>query len=107
MNEIRCPHCGTVFTIDEAEYASLVQPVRTAEFEKELHSRLAEADKAKKAEIALAEAKVAQLAQEVAAKKDAEIQRLENEIDGADKAQSLAIAKADNGGAEGSEREGC
>ncbi|MCA0306411.1 MAG: DUF2130 domain-containing protein [Actinobacteria bacterium] len=95
MNEIKCPHCGTVFTIDEAEYASLVQQVRTAEFEKELHSRLAEADKTKKAEIALAEAKVAQLAQEVAAKKDAEIQRLESEIEGAGKSQSLAIAKAD------------
>ena len=95
MNEIKCPHCGTVFAIDEAEYASLVQQVRTAEFEKELHSRLVEAEKAKKAEIELAEAKVAQLAQEAAAKKDAEIQRLKNEIEGAGKSQSLAIAKVD------------
>ena len=58
MNEIKCPHCGTVFTIDEAEYADIVQQVRTAEFEKELHTRLAEAEKAKQTEIELAVSKV-------------------------------------------------
>jgi hypothetical protein len=94
MNEIKCPHCGTVFTIDEADYASLVQQVRTAEFTKELHARLAEAEKAKNAEIELAETKVTQRAQEAAAQKDAEIQRLKNEIEGAGTAQALAIAKA-------------
>lgn len=94
MNEIRCPHCMTVFTIDEADYASLVQQMRTAEFEKELHARLAEAEKARKSEIELAEAKVAKHAQEAVAKKDAEIQRLKNELDGADRAQELALARA-------------
>jgi hypothetical protein len=94
MNEIKCPHCGTVFTIDEADYASLVQQVRTTEFEQELHARLAEAEKAKEVEIKLAETKVAQQAQEAAAKKDAEIQRLKNEIEGATTARALAIAEA-------------
>src|SRR6478672_3131168 len=93
-NEIKCPHCGTVFTIDEAKYADIVQQVRTAEFEKELHDRLAEAEKVKKAEIELAEAKVAQRTQQAAAEKDAEIQRMKNEIEGADTAQALAIARA-------------
>lgn len=94
MNEIKCPHCGTMFTIDEADYASLVEQVRTAEFEKELHARLAEADKAKKAEIELAEVKVAQQAQQAAAEKNAEIQRLKNEIEGARTAEALNLAKA-------------
>jgi hypothetical protein len=94
MNEIRCPHCMTLFTIDEEDYASLVQQVRTAEFENELHARLAEADKARTAEIELVEARVAKQAQEAAAKKDAEIQRLENELRSADRAQELALAKA-------------
>ncbi|MFV8053892.1 DUF2130 domain-containing protein [Mycobacterium sp. 48b] len=83
-----------MFTIDEADYASLVQQVRTAEFEKELHVRLAEAEKAKKAEIKLAEAKVAQQAHEAAAKQDAEIQRLMTEVEGAGTARALAIATA-------------
>jgi hypothetical protein len=94
MNEIRCPHCGTVFTIDEAEYASLVQQVRTAEFEKELHTRLAEAEKTKGVEIELAEAKVASRAQEAAATKDAEIQRLTNDLDKTSTSQELAVTKA-------------
>ena len=94
MDEIKCPHCGTVFTIDEAQYANIAAQVRTKEFDHELHSRLAEAEKAKQTEIALAEARVAQQAQQAAAQKDAEIQRLKNEIEGAENAQSLAIAEA-------------
>lgn len=94
MNEIKCPHCGTMFTIDEAEYASLVQQVRTVEFEKELHGRMAEAEKVNKAEIELAEAKAAQQAQQAATQKDAEIQRLKNQIKGASAAEALALAKA-------------
>ena len=94
MNEIKRPHCGTVFSIDEADYASLVQQVRTVEFEKDLHARLAESRKGQEAEIKLAEAKVAQQAQEAASKQEAEIQRLKNEIEGAANAQALAMAKA-------------
>ncbi|MBT2517656.1 DUF2130 domain-containing protein [Streptomyces sp. ISL-90] len=92
-NEIKCPHCGTVFTIDEAEYADIVQQVRTVEFENELHARLAEAEKAKQTEIELAEAKVAQQSQKAAAEKDAEIQRLRLELENADTATELAEAK--------------
>lgn len=94
MDEIKCPHCGTVFTIDEAQYANIAAQVRTKEFDHELHARLAEAEKAKQTEIALAEARVAQQAQQAATQKDAEIQRLKNEIEGAENAQSLAIAEA-------------
>lgn len=92
--EIKCPHCGTVFTIDEAEYADIVQQVRTVEFEKELHARLADAEKAQQTEIALAEAKAAQQAQQAAAEKDAEIQRLSAELKAAATVQDLAVTKA-------------
>lgn len=89
MNEIKCPHCGEVFTIDEAQYENIAQQVRTAEFEKELHRRLAEAEKAKKTEIKLAET-------ETAAKKDAEIEKLKAELKAKKDAQELAVAKAVN-----------
>ena len=48
-HEIKCPHCGESFTIDEAGYADIVQQVRGQEFDRELESRLklAEDDKAK------------------------------------------------------------
>lgn len=92
--EIRCPHCGTAFTIDEAQYADIAQQVRGAEFEAELHARLAAADKAKQTEIALAIANVDQQAQKTVAAKDIEIQRLTAGLEAAATVQELAIAKA-------------
>ncbi|MDO4635830.1 MAG: DUF2130 domain-containing protein [Streptococcus sp.] len=40
MNEIKCPHCNTVFTINENEYNQLLSQIRGVEFDKELHDRL-------------------------------------------------------------------
>ena len=40
MNQIKCSHCGTVFTINETEYSQLLAQVRGHEFEKEIHERL-------------------------------------------------------------------
>ena len=40
MKQIKCPKCGSVFTVDEADYASIVSQVKGAEFEAELNSRI-------------------------------------------------------------------
>lgn len=40
MNEIKCPHCSTVFTINETEYNQLLDQIRNHEFEKEVHARV-------------------------------------------------------------------
>ena len=40
MNEIKCPHCGKSFTVDEAGYADIVTQVRNREFDAALHERL-------------------------------------------------------------------
>jgi len=93
LNEIKCPHCGTPFTIDKAQYADIVQQVRNTEFEQDLHARLAAADKAKQAEIALAVANAAQQAQKASVAKDAEIQQLKSELKSAATDQELAVAK--------------
>lgn len=94
MNEIKCPHCGTAFTIDKAEYADIVQQVRTAEFDLELHARLAEAEKAKQIEIELAVAKAAHKSNEVLVQKDAEIQQLRGSLEAATIDRELAVTKA-------------
>ncbi|MDK8171278.1 DUF2130 domain-containing protein [Curtobacterium citreum] len=93
-NEIRCPHCGTLFTIDEAKYANIVQQVRTSEFETELQARLAAADKAKETEITLAVANARQQLLEVGALKDSEIQHLKAKLKSAATEQELAVRKA-------------
>lgn len=40
MNEIKCPHCQKVFTIDEHSYAEIASQVRTKEFDQALHQQL-------------------------------------------------------------------
>ena len=42
MRELKCPHCGEAFVIDEAGYASIVNQIKTSEFEAELKRRVAE-----------------------------------------------------------------
>ena len=38
MNEMKCPHCGGMFTIDEAGFAAILKQVRDAEFDKEVRA---------------------------------------------------------------------
>lgn len=42
MNEIKCPNCGKVFSVDEASYASVVNQVRTREFKADVERRVEE-----------------------------------------------------------------
>ena len=39
---LTCPKCGNVFTVDEADYASIVEQVKNAEFKEELDKRVAD-----------------------------------------------------------------
>jgi hypothetical protein len=45
MNELKCPKCGSVFKVDEADYATIVNQVKTAEFNDEIVRRMAELEK--------------------------------------------------------------
>ncbi|EJZ02761.1 hypothetical protein M3M_07755, partial [Streptococcus agalactiae STIR-CD-17] len=40
MNEIKCPHCGTAFAINESEYHQLLEQIRGDAFDKEVSERL-------------------------------------------------------------------
>lgn len=40
MNQLKCPHCNQVLTIDDASYASLLSQVRTAEFQKDVQHEI-------------------------------------------------------------------
>ena len=42
MKELKCPKCGNVFTVDEDDYASIVNQVKNVEFELEVTRRLEE-----------------------------------------------------------------
>ena len=94
MNEIKCPHCGKAFKIDEAGYADILKQVRDSEFEQQLHERLELAEQDKQNAIELAKAKVASELQKVAAAKDAEIQELKAKVDAGEIARKLAVTEA-------------
>ena len=53
MQQIRCPHCGEVFTIDESNYNSIVKQIRDHEFAEELRNRENEIREHMEAEIQL------------------------------------------------------
>ena len=76
MKELKCPKCGNVFTVDESDYADIVNQVKNAEFESELNRRMKEAEKLSRME------KEAELG-----KKDSEIARLQEQL------KSIAMSK--------------
>ena len=87
MKELKCPKCGNVFKVDEADYAFIVSQVKTAEFEAEINRRLSELHERHKAEQELATAKTEQTFQSQLSKKelelgakDAEIERLKSQL---------------------------
>lgn len=42
MAELKCPHCGQAFTVDDTEVSSIIQQIRDKEFQKDLKSRVSE-----------------------------------------------------------------
>ena len=42
MAELKCPHCGQAFTVDDAELGSIISQIRDAQFEQDVKSRLHE-----------------------------------------------------------------
>ena len=81
MNEIICPHCNKAFKIDEAGYADILKQIRNKEFEKEIHEKLAAAEKEKTNALSLAEAENETKRLKLIADKEAEIADLKNTID--------------------------
>lgn len=80
MNEIKCPHCNTVFTVDQAEYAGLIDQVRTREFEAELSKRLHLEQQNLEKDIELAKKEVAAQNAKAIADKELEIQKLKSDL---------------------------
>ena len=80
MKELKCPKCGSVFTVDEADYASIVNQVKNAEFNEEVNRRMQELHERHKAEELLAISQVEKDYQEALVKKELEIKEKEAKI---------------------------
>lgn len=98
MKELKCPNCGSVFSVDEADYASIVSQVKTQEFDAEIEARLKEIMKQNKLQQEADSIKISQKYQEQLNSKEIELSRKENEIvqlqarlDGFDQAKQLEM----------------
>ena len=80
MKELKCPKCGNVFSVDEADYASIVSQVKNAEFEAELQMRLRELKGRQEAEQKVKEAESRESFGRQMQAKELEISRRDQEI---------------------------
>lgn len=101
MQEIKCPHCGQVFQVDESGYASIVQQVRDSEFHKELERREAELREKNESSVKIARMEQEKVSAEELQRKndriaemDKEIQALKAKLDGAETERKLAVTEA-------------
>ncbi|MBR5736910.1 MAG: DUF2130 domain-containing protein [Bacteroidales bacterium] len=103
MKELRCPKCGNVFSVDEADYAFIVNQVKGAEFDAEVNRRIAELNKQHEAEQSARDALTFQAHKEelsekdqAIGEKDSEIERLKQQITAMEEKKQLEIDAAVN-----------
>ena len=80
MKELKCPKCGSVFSVDEADYVSILNQVKNEEFEAELRRRMTEVYARHQTEQQLASAKAEQNFQQLLNRKAQELSAKETEI---------------------------
>jgi len=93
MNEIICPHCEKVFRVKESGYAEILKQVRDHQFEEELSSRLALAEKEKDSAVELAEAKIRNALQNELTEKEIKISEMQSEIENAEIEKKLKMSE--------------
>lgn len=93
MNSIKCPKCGTVFQIDEADYDSILKQIRDKEFEHEIHQREEQYKLDKENAIKLAKTELEKKHQEELSKKEIELTSLNNELKSQEKQLKSEVEK--------------
>lgn len=101
MQEIKCPNCGTVFQVDESEYAQILRQVRDDEFKKELEYRAKDLAEKKETDLKLVRMEQEKKLGEIITSKDSElakkdrmIEQLKMQIAGEKTERELAVSKA-------------
>ena len=101
MQELRCPHCGEVFQVDETGYAQLARQVRDSEFDKELRRREQELLARQESKLDLARLRQEQAYQKTLRDKDEalaqsarEAERLRERLESSETEKKLAVAEA-------------
>lgn len=96
MNEIKCPHCKVVFTIDEAGYADILTQVKTKEFDAEIHEKLRLAEEQHTNRIALMEEQTKNNFNQHLTEKEKEIASLQVTINSHQQTKEIELAKIES-----------
>ena len=94
MNKIKCPKCGEVFSIDEADYAKILSQVKNEEFDKELARREKEILEKSKLTAEVAKQNDAKAYDKRIAELEAKLREQQNKLDNAKTEKELAVANA-------------
>ncbi len=94
MNKIKCPKCGEVFSIDEADYAKILSQVKNEEFDKELARREKEILEKSKLTAEVAKQNDAKAYDKRIAELEAKLREQQNKLDNAKVEKDLAVANA-------------
>lgn len=92
MHEIKCPQCGTTFTIDEVSYADILNQVRTSEFNNEVHEKLEQIKAQHTSEVALIEERSQNQLQKELARMEQVITELKAKNEASSQSEKIAVA---------------
>ncbi|MGO3596479.1 DUF2130 domain-containing protein [Enterococcus faecalis] len=95
MNEIKCPHCHKVFTVDESSYADILNQVRTKEFNEEIHEKLEQIKNQHSSELALVEEKTKNSFDKQLLQKEKELADLQAKLDSGEQDKKIAISSVE------------
>lgn len=96
MKELKCPKCGNVFVVDEADYISIANQVRNNEFHNDLEARIREMEKTSRSQ---READTLRVREEFIAKmgqKEQQIALLKAELQKKDDQTKIALLEEKN-----------
>ena len=93
MKELKCPKCGNIFSVDEADYALLLNQVKTSEFEAELNRRIHELEQTQKARQQAEQARAEAEQQLKLQTLQTQMQALQAQIQQAEQQKQLAVAQ--------------
>lgn len=92
--ELRCPHCNTVFKIDESDYAQLLEQVRKDELEKEIALRVKQLEESKRRDEELLKAKLDASNKEQLNKLQEQINQLQRDLKDSQREKEIAVERA-------------
>ena len=93
MKELKCPQCGCTFSVDEADYALLLNQVKNSEFESELAHRLHEMEQNRQAQQQAEQARLAAEQKAAQAQMQIQLQSLQAQLQQAEQNKQLAVAQ--------------